>query len=95
MPIEFDLAKDRVNQAKHGLPLALAESFEVDTALIRPDARFEYGEARFVATGLIGERVYVLVYTMRGETMRVISLRKANRREVLKYVDKTQDPYPY
>lgn len=38
---------------------------------------------------MIGERVYVLVYTMRGETMRVISLRKANRRQVLNYVDET------
>ena len=37
--------------------------------------------------GPIGDDIYVLVYTMRGETLRAISLRKANRREVLKYVD--------
>jgi len=51
------------------------------------DDRFPYGEARSIATGLIGERVHVPVFTMRSEAMRVISLRKANCREVLKYVD--------
>jgi len=94
MPLEFDPAKDQVNQAKHGVPLALSEAFEMDSALIREDGRFEYGEVRNIAIGLIYDRVYVMVYTMRSETMRVISLRKANRREVLKYVDETQDPYP-
>ncbi|MGH8788971.1 MAG: BrnT family toxin [Cupriavidus necator] len=94
MPLVFDPAKDLANQIKHGIPLALADAFEMDSALIRDDLRFAYGEGRMVATGLIGNRVFVMVYTMRGETMRVISLRKANRREVLKYVDETQDPYP-
>lgn len=65
----------------------------MDTAIMRRDARYEYGEARIVAIGLIGDRVHVLVFTMRGETVRVISLRKANRREVFKYVVETQDPY--
>ncbi|WP_454732354.1 MULTISPECIES: BrnT family toxin [Cupriavidus] len=87
MRIEFDSAKDEINRAKHGMSLAEAESFEMDTATVQDDDRFPYGEARFIATGLIGERVHVLVFTMRGEAMRVISLRKANCGEVLKYVD--------
>ncbi|CAG9173011.1 hypothetical protein LMG23992_02393 [Cupriavidus laharis] len=93
MLIEFDPDKDRANLVKHGVSLATAGDFEMDTAIMRRDARYEYGEARIVAIGLIGDRVHVLVFTMRGETVRVISLRKANRREVFKYVVETQDPY--
>lgn len=87
MPIEFDPNKDLTNQAKHGVSLALAESFDMQAALVTPDTRFDYAEERMKALGPIGDRIYVLVYTMRGETMRVISLRKANRREVLSYVN--------
>ena len=93
MLIEFDPDKDRANRAKQGVSLASAGDFEMDTAIMCGDARHEYGEARFVATGLIGDRVHVMVFTMHGETVRVISLRKANRREVFKYVVETQDPY--
>jgi uncharacterized DUF497 family protein len=87
MEIEFDPAKDAENQIKHGIPLSLAASFEWDAAQVQVDDRFDYRETRMVAIGPIGDRIHVLVYTMRGETLRPISLRKANRREVLKYVD--------
>ena len=40
---------------------------------------------RFVATGLLGTRLYVLVYTLRETVVRIISLRKANPREVKRY----------
>ena len=93
MLIEFDPDKDRVNRIKHGVSLVYAGEFEMDSAIMRRDARHEYGEARIVATGLIGDCVHVMIFTMRGETVRVISLRKANRREVFKYVVETQDPY--
>lgn len=89
MDIEFDPAKDQANRAKHGIPLALAEAFELDTALVAIDDRRDYNEERFVAIGLIGERVHVMVFTVRGEAIRVISLRKANRREVKQYDDET------
>ncbi|MDK3025820.1 BrnT family toxin [Cupriavidus taiwanensis] len=89
MLLVFDPVKDLANQIKHGVSLALAEAFEMEGALIRDDLRFAYGEGRVIATGPIGNRVFVKVYTMR-----VISLRKANRREVLKYVYETQGSYP-
>lgn len=53
MRIEFDPAKDAHNEAKHGVSLQAAERFEWDTALERVDDRFDYGEVRFVAIGLI------------------------------------------
>ncbi|MFM0276854.1 BrnT family toxin [Paraburkholderia sediminicola] len=87
MPIEFDPVKDQINQGKHGVSLAMAEAFEMDVALVWRDDRFDYSEERFTALGPIGDRIYSLSFTMRGETLRAISLRKANRREVLKYVD--------
>ncbi|CAG9184042.1 BrnT family toxin [Cupriavidus pampae] len=87
MPIEFDPTKDQINRAKHGVSLALAESFEMEVAQIVTDTRENYGETRYIATGPIGDRLYVLVFTMRGANLRAISLRKANRREVNIYVD--------
>jgi uncharacterized DUF497 family protein len=61
--IEFDPAKDRPNAAKHGMSLLAAEGFDWDTALEREDDRFDYGEVWFVALGLIGDRLHVLVFT--------------------------------
>ena len=81
----FDPAKDTANLEKHGVSLALAEVLFVGPHVTFRDDRFEYGEVREVAFGLIRERVFVCVYADRGEDRRVISLRKANSREVKKY----------
>ncbi len=86
MDYEFDPAKDDGNLDKHGLSLADAEGFEWETAVVREDARQRYAEQRFEATGLIGDRLHVMVYCLRGNAVRVISLRKANSREVKRYV---------
>lgn len=85
LPISFDPAKSDANLAKPGVALSEAEGFDFETALIRRDTRADYGEARDVAIGMIGARLHVLVFTMRGATLRVISLRKANRREINLY----------
>ena len=79
--IEFDETKNRANRAKHGVDMALAEDFEFDTAVTARDPRRDYGEDRFVAIGYIALRLYVLVFTMRGSVVRVISLRRANSKE--------------
>lgn len=44
-----------------------------------------YGEARFIVLGYIVDRLYSMVFTVRGDMLRVISLRKANKREVKRY----------
>lgn len=85
MEIEFDPRKDQVNQNQHGISLAQAKSFEWDTALIAADTRKVYNEERHVAHGFIAGRLYCLVFTVRGDALRVISLRKANQREVNSY----------
>jgi uncharacterized protein len=85
--IEFDPAKDEVNQAKHGISLQAASRFDWDTALEREDDRFDYGETRFVAIGQIDDRLYVMVFTEGSDddTLRIISLRPAERREMRYY----------
>lgn len=85
MEIEFDPDKDEANRKKHELSLAEAERMEFDGAVSVPDTRHDYGEDRFRAYGFIGEQLHVLVYTVRGTTLRAISLRKANPREVRRY----------
>lgn len=85
MQIEFDPAKDEANREKHGLSLALAELFDLEAALLAVDERHDYNEEQFVALGPLGDRLHVMVFTVRDESIRVISLRKANRREVKKY----------
>src|SRR3546814_14554365 len=72
MKIEVDPAKDEANIAKHGVSLRVAAGFDWDTAFEREDDRFDYGEVRFVALGLIGDRLHVLVFTEgRSEERRV------------------------
>jgi len=86
--IEFDPDKDAANRRKHGLSLADAGRMDLGTAAIDPDRRYAYGEDRFQALGLIDGRLHLLVFTMRGEVLRAISLRKANPREVKRYDEK-------
>ena len=84
---EFDPAKDESNLDKHGVSLADADGFEWETAVVREDTRKQYAEPRFEATGYIGDRLHVMVFCLRAETVRVISLRKANPREVKSYAE--------
>ena len=85
MDISFDSAKNARNIETHGISLERATEFEWTSALHVEDIRRDYGERRFQAFGTIGMRVYVLVYTPREGRMHVISLRKANKREVRRY----------
>jgi uncharacterized DUF497 family protein len=54
------------------------------------DDREEYGEERRVTTGRIEERVFVVVYTDRGDVIRLISARKADASEEEDYVRQLQ-----
>lgn len=86
MNYEFDPAKDESNLDKHGVAMAEALEFEWDSATVQEDTRRKYAEVRLQATGLIGVRLYVMIYCKRGDDVRIISLRKANPREVKRYV---------
>jgi uncharacterized DUF497 family protein len=90
MKYGFDPAKDAVNRTKHGLSLALAEILFTGPYVATTDDRFDYGEVRQIAFGLIAGRLFVCVYVDRQAERRVISLRKANKREVKRYAQNHQ-----
>ncbi len=85
MRYEFDPSKDQSNLTKHGLSMSCAQDFEWDTAMVSEDTRKLYAETRFQATGYIGCRLCVMIYCQHAGSIRVISLRKANRREEKRY----------
>ena len=85
MDISFDSAKSEKNLLARGISFELAAEFEWDSALIVEDLRKHYGERRFQALGLIGDRLHMMVFTPRANKAHVISLRKANKREVKRY----------
>lgn len=88
-PLKFSRneAKEAQNLLKHSISLDCASDFDFETSLTGVDTRHDYGEIREIGLGFIGERLHVLVFTMRGEICHVISLRKANRREIRRYID--------
>ncbi|TVP76042.1 BrnT family toxin [Thioalkalivibrio sp.] len=87
MEIEFDAGKDAANLAKHGVSLAAAAWLEWDTLLAMEDRRKNYGEPRMLGYARMGDRLYCIVFTDRTNARRIISLRKANNREIARYVE--------
>ena len=82
---EFDPAKDIANQTKHCVSLAIAGELDWDDALVWVDVRFEYGERRMIALAPKVAILYYVAFVERGSVRRIISLRRANRREVKYY----------
>jgi uncharacterized DUF497 family protein len=84
--IDFDPIKDQSNLAKHGLSLALAVELDWEEALVWFDDREDYGEMRMIALAPRTGILYYVAFVDRGRVRRIISLRRANRREVKHYV---------
>ena len=81
MEITFDSAKNQKNIAERSLPFKLAADLEWRTALIVEDTRRDYGETRLRVLALLHGRLHAVVVTPREQGLRVISFRKANRKE--------------
>ena len=82
MIYEWDEAKNRSNFVKHGLDFADAEQVLTGPSVTFVDDRFDYGEKRLITLGLLAGRVVIIVHAPRGaDSTRIISMRKANRRE--------------
>jgi len=73
--------KRRSNFAKHGVDFAIAPSVFSGVTVTIQDTRKDYGEVRFTTLGQLEGRVVVIAHTQREESMRIISMRKANGRE--------------
>jgi uncharacterized DUF497 family protein len=85
--IEFDPAKDEANLAKHGVSLDLAVIILDDLAGEIADERHAYGETRMNAYGFVAGRLFVCTDTLRSDVFRIISVRKANKREQARWFE--------
>ncbi len=81
MPFEYDAAKSRANKIKHGIDFEEAQAIWSDPNAIELPAR-TVGEQRLVVIGLIGEALWSAVVTRRGGKVRLISVRRARKKEV-------------
>jgi uncharacterized protein len=94
MQYEWDEEKSRTNEAKDGISFEAVRSFDWATAVTDVDDREDYGELRETATGFIGLTLYYLVYVVEDdepETIRVISLRAANKAEARRYANERRE----
>ncbi len=81
---KFDPAKDAANLTKHRI--SLRRWHELEILAVIEDHRFDYGETRYRAYGLIGGVAHCLAFTVRDEQVRPISLRRAHTKEMKRYV---------
>lgn len=88
---EWDEAKRFRNVEKHGLDFIDVLDFQWDDAVLVDDKRQAYGEDRFIAYGPLRDRLVVLAFTPRLGVTRLISLRRANEREVRWYESRIND----
>jgi uncharacterized DUF497 family protein len=85
MSYEWDEQKRQINVKKHGVDFVdVPEIFDGDIVTL-PDERFDYGETRFIVIGILKSQVVVVVYTERGDNIRIISARKATKNEQIYY----------
>ena len=92
MKIEFDSAKSEKNARERGLPFEMVDLFDWSAAQAEDDTRHPYPEHRVIATSFLGNRLHVVCFTPIEGGVRVISFRKANKREIRKYEkEKTAD----
>ena len=80
---EWDAEKNEANLAAGRPGFQVVEHFDWETAMVVSSHRGS--EMRWAAIGFVGERLYHIVFTERGSTTRIISLRLASRRERSNY----------
>ncbi len=88
MEFEWDEVKRRGNYEKHGLDFRDAEKVFQGITITAEDRRQDYGETRLISLGRLEDIVVVVVYTMRSEAIRLISMRRANHKERQSYEEK-------
>jgi uncharacterized DUF497 family protein len=84
MEFEFDPAKSAANKAKHGIDFVEAQALWADDGLVDAPIPLR-GEPRFLAIGRIDGKHWTAVWTLRGEAVRIISVRRARKTEVMFY----------
>ena len=90
MKVSYDPGKNARNIAERGLSFERAADLDWERASITEDDRRVYPERRFVVLGNLDGRLHVLCFTPTADGIRVISFRKANKREMRRYEEATQ-----
>ncbi|WGG53552.1 BrnT family toxin [Rugamonas sp. DEMB1] len=85
MRLTFDPAKREKTLAERGLEFVRAREVFEGVTVTSDVRRLDYGEHRRVTVGYLDGRVVVVVWTRRGQARRIISMRKANEREIAKF----------
>jgi len=91
MRFEWDEAKRRSNLYRHGIDVNVIEKILVGPTISVVDDRFDYGEMRLQTFGLLNGKVVVITHTETDDVMRVISIRKATKREEKTYFGKINE----
>ena len=89
MQFSCDPHKSRTNYFKHGIVLEFAQYLDWTKEVVWQDVRYSYNEVRMSGLVPLEGKVYAVVYVVRAEFTRMISLRKANKREA-KHYEKNQ-----
>ncbi|MDG2176422.1 MAG: BrnT family toxin [Gammaproteobacteria bacterium] len=92
MEFDWDPGKRVENLQKRGLDFAKARHLFNSIVQITIDKRRDYGETRYQYMGLIDSQIVMMVYTIREDSIRIISLRKANEREKRFYQKRPETP---
>ncbi len=92
MLITCDPNKSRANYFKHGIVLEFAQYLDWANEMVWQDVRQNYNEVRMSGLVPLEGKVYAVVYVLRAESTRMISLRKANNREMKQYDKKHTKP---
>ena len=92
MHFTCDPNKSRANYFKHGIVLEFAQYLEWANKMVWIDDRHNYNEDRMRCLVPLEGKIYAVVYVLRAESTRMISLRKANNREMKKYEKKHSKP---
>ena len=93
MLFEWDDEKEKINIAKHGIDFATAARvFGDENRLEIYDEAHSYNEDRYITIGSVDAVTFIVmvVYTERGESIRLISARKATKQEGRMYHDYSQ-----
>jgi uncharacterized DUF497 family protein len=92
MNFEWDEAKNRANIRKHALHFREAEAMFQGFLLVRRDPQEDYGEERWIGIGMIQGRCAFAAFALRpNDTIRIISLRKADHEERKEYENALKD----
>ena len=92
MELEWDEAKSRANLLLRGFDFAHAALIFEGPVIEREDRRKDYRERRLIATGLVDGECLTVVYTPRAGRVRIISARRASRKERHVYREEVAGP---